>query len=390
MIGYPKSWRETKKYLAYDHLTYNSSGDSHGFLHQWTELNAICLDAILANRIPVLPRNLTLSKFHNPAGSLLSSWDRYWDLKETKFILYYFYPFSGKIVHQATYSVPVFWVDDIKDWISKKSHKVVSTEVPTDLSSIECELVYRRLSSPSLWSQHFKKIRSGYFTYRKVKKYYQLMRYQYLEKAFFHRKPSPEVWAVVADIVKQLGSGFWAIHIRRNDLLNNPIYPHSKYASNISWITANLECTGLNKETVLFLMTDERDSSYLLSLQEKFNIVRATDFMSYKNLTAKYPGDNFLCFHIERLIYMHAKRRYRTATHSSGAFEFISFLEPVYEKLNYLPPYHPLPVNCKKKYFSYLSLERKHRLLNQWPALLPLRYSFAQNILHFRLKLNQD
>ena len=384
MINYPESWRKTEKYLAYDHLT-----NSPGFLHQLAELNAVCLDAIRANRIPVLPRKLILSRPHNPFNSFLSSWDRYWDLEETIFILYRYYPFSKRALQQATYTVPILWVDNISNWIKEKPHKIISTEVLTNSNLTEYKLIYRKIPSSILWSQHFNDIQCGDLTYRMIQKNYQLIRYQYVEKAFFHRKPSSEVWAVVVDIVKQLGEDFWAIHIRRNDLLTNPYQPHSGYASNMSWIITNLKCAELNKNTAVFLMTDEQDSSYTLPLQEKFNIIRAEDFKIYKDLIAKYPDDNFLCFHVERLVYMHAKRRYKTATHFDGAFEFIPFPKPVYTKINYYPPHYPLPTGRKGRYFSYLSLERKNKLLNKWPTLLPLRYTFAQNMLQLRLGLGR-
>ena len=403
-ITYPKIWKETKKYLAYE-----SRPNYSGFLHQWADLDIVCLEAALTNRIPVLSKKLTLPSHHNPAGPALSSWERYWDIEETKIYIYRYYPFSKRIIHQTTYPIPVLWIDDLSGWISKKSHKIVSTEALQDSCLAECELIYRKLPSHK-WPSYFDGIQSTNLTHIIIKKIYQLARYGYLEKAFFHRKPSSEIWAVVVDIVKQLEANFWAIHIRRNDTLVGSVassYPHAKYASNIPWIVANLNCAGLNKNTPIFLMTDERNPLYLSALEKKLNIIHASDFKAYQNLVEKYPDDNFLCFQIERLIYLHAKRRYRTATYWGEVFEFTPFPEPICEILNHLPPHYPLPVDRKRKYFSYLSLEGNYNHKIKWelarlyfklaahplskrsPSLLSLRYSLAQKILQLRLKLRR-
>ena len=402
MIFYPRTWQKTKKYLTYGCLS-----DSHGFIHQCGHLNTVCLEATLTNRIPVLSKKITLSSVHNPAGSFVSSWDRYWDLEETKACIYRYYPFSRKVMHQATYPVPVLWLNDLDNWISNRQHETVSTEVLADSSLREYESVYRKLPS-DLWVRDFRNIQQGDLIHEITKKIYNLLRYRYQEKMFFYRKPASEVWAVVADIIRQLESEFWAIHIRRNDVLKNPGLPHARHASTMPWIISNLECARLDKNTPIFLMTDEKDSLYPLPLQEKFNVVRAIDFKSYNDLVAKYPNDNYLRFHIERLIYLHAKRRYKTATYWSQRFNIMSFSEPVLEMSNYLPPHQPLPIDCKEKYFSSLSLEgnySNHRikeklaslssklatypLLSRLPSLLPLRYSFAQNMLQLRLKLSK-
>ena len=382
MIIYPKSWNKTKKYLTYGHLS-----NKPGFLHQSANLNTVCLEATLANRIPVLSKKFTLSKIHNPAGSISSSWDRYWDLKKTKAYIYRYYPFPKHVIHQATYSVPTLWLDDLSDWMSKNPHRVTSAKELIKADDT-CKVIYRK-PSVSIWSWSLRDFQPSSLGDKVTKKLYKLIQYGYSEQIFFHRKPSVEVWAVVDDIIKQLGSNFWAIHIRRNDVLKRHSPLQTKHASNMSWVIGNLKVARMDRNTPLFVMTDEQDSSYLLPLQEEFNIIRATDFKSYKKIITKYPNDNFLCFCIERLIYLQARRRYKTAAYRGEAFEFMPFLKPVYERLNYLPPYCPLPVNCKKRYFSCLSLERKYRLSNKWPALLSLKYRFAQRVIHLRLSLSR-
>ena len=168
---------------------------------------------------------------------------------------------------------------------------------------------------------------------------------------------------------------------------------------------ANLECAGLDENTPLFLMTDEKDSSYLLPLQGKFNVIRANDFKSYTNLIAKYPDDNFLHFYVERLISYHAKRPYTTSKPYSKTVHFINFKKPMAIQFNNLAPHDQLPVNCEGKYYSYLPLKKKRNYFKIiWLSdlifsikgghklsliLIHLKYTFAQNMLHLRVGLRR-
>ena len=418
MITYPKKWHKTEKYLAYDHLEKHS-----GFLHKMSDLDTLCREAVLANRIPVLSKNFLLSEFHNPAGSIPSSWERYWDLKETTAYIYRYYLFSKQMVYQTNYSIPVLWLDDIDDWIDKKSYRSLMTERLINSGLDECELIYRKLSGR--WRPGaFHKIYTTQSNKEFLKEFYQLIRYGYWEEICFHRQPSLEVWTVVDDIVRQLGTDFWAMHIRRSDVLYHPHRPHTRHASYIPWVMANLKCARLDSSTPLFLMTDERDPVYLTPLQKKFNVIQATDFESYRNLASKYKDDNFLCFHIERLIFQQAKRRYKNIGCFCSEYEFVHFPKPMLIKFNQLPPYSSLSDDCELKYISYLSLERrslkretpieKKSLKNiltikkKWPYTplskdpyinqgvnrvlqrsLLIKYGFAQIILHLRLGLRR-
>ena len=383
MTIYPKTWRETNKYLTYGHFPPNP-----GLSHQVSNLSTVCMEAVRTNRIPVFSKKFTLSKIHNPAGPVLSSWDRYMDITKTMAYIYRYYPFSKQIILQAIYPIPVLWLADLDGWIDRKYHRTIFKEILRDSDLNEDELIYRKPAT-DWWTFDFPESQYNRTKGKIAKKAVQLAHNNYEERIFFHRRPSAEVSAVVDNIVKKIGKNFWAIHIRRNDVLTNSgrAYVHAAYASNISWISVNLKCALLDKDTPIFLMTDEKDPLYSFDLQEKFNVVRAADFNSYKNLIAKYPDDNFLCFYIEKLIYTHAKRRYKTAIHSGEEFEFISFPDPAYKKLNFLPPHYPLPVNCKKKYLSYLSLEKKHKYLNKYQAILSLKYILSKTILQLRSKL---
>ena len=375
------------------YLTFGSSVKGPGFLHLWTNICAVCIEALHYKRIPVLSPKLYMHKNYSPVGDeLWSSWSRYWDISELNAYTYKVANslFYKRIEFKRKSTFPVLWVNDIEEWLSKNNHKVIierlSEKKEKEIS--QPNILYHKYSG-RVWREGriAKTSNKKFFCF--VKKIPKLFIESTQEVICIHAKPTPEIWTVVNDIVKQLGVDFWAIHIRRNDVLTNRAYIHSTYASSIPWIIANLECAKLNKDIPVFLMTDEKDSSYLLPLQKRFNIIRAKGFRSYQNLIAKYPGDNFLCFHIERLIYLHAKRRYKTATYWGGALEFIPFLEPQLEKLNYLPPHYPLPINCEKKYFSYFSLERKYKFLNNWSSHLSLRYFFAQNMLQFKCSLRE-
>ena len=411
MTIYPKTWRETKKYLTYGHLP-----SKPGFTHQRGNLNIVCLEAVLTNRIPVFSKNLTLSVVHNPAGPVLSSWDRYFDISKTTAYIYRYYPFSQQMIHQATYTIPVLWLDDLDDYINRKSHRVIFKEtldnpIP-DLDKYE--LIYRKPAN-DWWSFDYPRNPYNKSNQKSNKEVFQLTRDRYKEKIFFHRKPSAEVWEVANDIIEQLGRDYWAIHIRRNDMLNQP-HSHPACASNIPWIITNLECANLDKHTPVFLMTDERDPSYLLPLQKKFNIVRAGDFKSYQDIHDKYLDDNFLYFWIESLVFFHAKRRYQTAKFSGRdiGYKFMHFLQPKLEKYNYLPSHYSLPTKDKLKYSSDLSLERGGGFFNKWLKirpfffsrkyrfvarvmnkihkilpLLPLKYKFIESLLRLRLSLNR-
>ena len=373
---YPREWRETKKYLTYGHLP------SPGFTHQRSNLSTVCLEAMLTNRIPVLPKNFTLSAVHNPAGPVVSSWDRYWDISKTTVYIYRYYPFSKQIIHQATYPIPVLWVDDLDGYISKKYYKIISRERLGDLDLDKYELIYRKPAT-DWWS--FDSPESPYNQSKQetAKEAFQSIRDKYQEKIFFHRKPSVEVWTVVNDIVEQLGKDFWAIHIRRNDMLNWP-NSHSACSSNMPWIITNLDCANLDKHTPVFLMTDERDPLYLLPLQKKFNIVRVNDFKSYQSIHDKYPDDNYLYFWIESLIFLHAKRRYQTAKYAGLGFgyKFMHLLEPKLEKINRLPSHQPLPAKDKLKYFSDFSLKKQNDFFKKYLKMKPLfssaKYRFIE------------
>ena len=407
MSIYPKTWLETKKYLTYGHLP-----SDPGFTHQRGNLNIVCLEAVLTKRIPVLSKNLTLSVTHNPAGPVLSSWDRYFDISKTTAHIYHYYPFTKQMIHQVTYTIPVLWVDDLDDYISRKFHKVIFRESLKNPDLDKYELIHRKPTN-TWWSADSPIGRYNQSKQESNKEVFQLTRDKYQEKIFFHRKPTIEIWAVVNDIVEQLGGDFWAIHIRRNDMLNQP-NSHGACASNVPWIITNLECASLDKHTPIFLMTDEKDPLYLLPLQKKFNIVRASDFKSYQNICDKYLDDNFLCFWIESLVFFHAKRRYQTDKFSGRdiGYKFMHFLQPKLEKYNYLPPHYPLPTKNKEKYFSDLSLKRKGWFLNKWlkksplffprkyrfmervvnkiSLFLPLKYKFIKNLLRLRLSLNRQ
>ena len=416
MIVYPKKWHKTEKYLAYDHLAGHS-----GFLHKMSDLDTLCREAVLTNRIPALSKNFTLSEFHNPAGPISSSWERYWDLTETTAYIYRYYPFSKQMIYQTNYSIPVLWLEDIDNWIDKKSYRSLTIERLINSGLDECELIYRKLSGR--WRPGaFHRIYATQSDKERLKELYQLIRYGHWEEICFHRKPSLEVGTVVDDIVRQLGADFWAIHIRRSDVLYHPYRPHSRHASYMPWVIANLKCARLDNNIPLFLMTDERDPAYLVPLQKEFSVVRAADFKSYRNLSSKYEDDNFLCFHIERLIFQRAKRRYKNIGCFCSEYEFIHFPKPMLTKLNRLPSYSSLSGNCELKCISYLSLERrsprrepiieKKSLTNiltiekKWPyrplskysyinkiankllqRLLLLKYSFARGMLYLKFVL---
>ena len=380
--------KEDKREKRY--LTYGPSENRPGFMHLWANICAVCTESLYHKRIPVLSSKLSLPKKHNPRRSeQWSSWSRYWDISELNAYTYkvvnsFFYQHI-KVKEQLT--LPILWVDDIEKWLANKEHRIINQESAKEIKNeiIQASILYRKPYN-LMWAN----TTTGRISVRDRIRTFRLAIKPVRHMTFIHAKPAPEIWAVVDDIVGQLGTDFWAIHIRRNDVLTNRSYIHSIYASNIPWIVTNLECANLNKDFPVFLMTDERDTSYLLPLQKRFNIIRANDFKSYQNLIAKYPGDNFLCFHIERLIYLHAKRRYKTVAYWGETFEFMPFPEPRLEKVNYLPPHYPLPINCRGKYFSYLALERKHRPLNKRDSFLPLRYSLAQSLLRLRLRLSQQ
>ena len=374
MAIYPKIWHETERYLTYGPLP-----EGPGLLHLQRNLDGVCLEALLTNRIPVLPKNITLPSVHNPAGFALSSWDRYWDIKETKACLYCYNFSTKRMTHQATYPVPVLWVDDLDDWINRRPHKTVFKKAPVISHLDECKLVYRKLYS-AWWSQ-------GFDDNKYTNSSENVTRKTYTENIFFHRKPAAEVWAVVDDIVKQLGADFWAIHIRRNDALYTPENPHATDASKMPWIIANLECAELDKDTPLFVMTDEKDPLYLRPLKKKFNIILIDKFKSFQDIISKYPGDNFLHFYIERLIYFHAKKTYKTAKDKGDVF--MHFPEPTLIQFNRIAPHYSTPVDSEEKYFSYLALERKSRWLNKYPSLFPARYYLAQKMLHLKLHLRR-
>ena len=404
---YPKAWRETKKYLTYGHLP--SPGP--GFTHQRSNLSTVCLEAVLTNRIPVLSKNFTLSAVHNPAGSVVSSWDRYWDISKTMVYIYRYYPLSKQMIYQATYPIPVLWSDDLDDYISKKSYKIISREILGNSDLDEYELIYRKPVS-EWWSFDFPESSYNQSKQKITKEAFPLPRDKYQEKIFFHRKPSVEVWTVVNDIVEQLGRDFWAIHIRRNDMLNQP-NSHSACASDMPWIITNLDCANLDKHTPVLLMTDERDPLYLLPLQKKFNIIRVSDFKLYQNIRDKYPDDNYLRFWIESLIFFHAKRRYQTAKYAGlgHGYKFMHFLKPKLEKINHLPSHHPLLAEDKLKYFSDFSLKKRdsffnkylknkslfsssgyrfmERVVNKVLPFHPLRYKLAKNLFRLRFSLNR-
>ena len=375
------------------YLTFGSSLKGPGFLHLWANICAVCIEALYYKRIPVLSPKLYMHKNYSLVGDgLWSSWDRYWDISELNIFTYkiIYSLFYKRVEFKKKSAFPVLWVDDIERWLSENNYKIIAEKLSGEEAdeTSQANILYHK-SSARVWGNVISTKEPNKKLSKILKKIPKIFIKSTQDVICIHAKPTPEIWAVVDDIVKQLGVDFWAIHIRRNDVLTNRAYIHSAHASNIPWIVTNLKCAKLNKNIPVFVMTDEKDPFFLLPLQKIYNIIRANNFNSYQKLIAKYPGDNFLCFHIERLIYLHAKRRYKTATYWGESLEFMPFLEPQLEKLNHLPPHYPLPANCTKRYFSYLSLERKYKFLNKWPSHLSLRYSFAQYILQFKCILRE-
>ena len=410
------------------YLTYGPFPNRFGFIHLWYNVEIVCLESLYHKRIPVLPRTLYLPEIHNPAGGMWSSWDKYWDMSELNVYIYQYTRclFRERIKLEEKIMLPTLWLNDIEMWLNTREHRMITKKLPqleTWLNTRDYSIITEKLSQKieakiaqsnvlyrkpwqGWWGAYppISKI-EGIFvkSIKKIKKIIQLLIkpnqllvklvpkkvYVHLKPTFIHLKPTPEVWAVVDDIVQRLGNDFWAIHIRRNDVLKH-LQSHAMYASNLSWMTVNLECARLKKNTPLFIMTDEQDPLYLLPLEKKFSIIRAGDFKSFQNLTAKYPNDNFLRFHVERLIFLHAKRRYKTAEYFDQTLDFMPFQEPRLDQLKYLSPHYSLPTSCEEKYFSSFSLKHKYRILNKWPSLLPVRYHFSQKILHLKLRLQRQ
>ena len=406
------------------YLTYGAFPNRFGFIHLWYNVEIVCLESLYHKRAPVLPRTLYLPETHNPTGGMWSSWDKYWDMDELNVYIYQYTRclFREHIKLENKITLPALWLNDIETWLNTREHKMITEKLPqleTWLNTRDYNTVTEKLQqkietkiaqSTILYRKPWQgwwgayppaSKREGMFV-KKIKKIILLSAkptrllaklvprraYARLKPTFIHLKPTSEVWTVVDDIVKRLGSDFWAIHIRRNDVLKH-LQSHALYASNLSWVTANLECARLKKNMPLFLMTDEQDPLYLLPLEKKFNIIRANDFKSFQNLIVKYPNDNFLYFHVERLVFLHAKRRYKTVEYFGKKLDFMPFQKPRLDKVKYLPPHCFLPANCEEKYFSSFSLKHKYKILNKWPFLIPLRYSFAQSMLHFRLGLRR-
>ena len=373
------------------YLTYGPLEGEYGFLHQWNNIHAVIKESWSYKRTAVLPKNVYLSKFHNFSGGMWSSWDRYWDISELDIYTYQSirFLFSKQIKFKKKSTLSILWLNDIKKWLSERPHKMIIRESLKEITGeiAQVNVLYRQ-PSHIVWAHNIPAVKNGFFNNlgRRIKLFPNRVR----GITLIHAKPASEVGAVVSDIVGQLGQDFWAIHIRRNDVLEHPNHMHSIYASAMPWVIANLKCARLAHTIPIFLMTDEKKSSYLLPLQKKFKIVRVTDFESFQNLFAKYPSDNFLRFHIEKLIFDQAKRRYKTATYWGEKLEAISYPKPAVRKLNFLPPHYPISTGSEEKYFSYLSLEKKNKWLDKWPSLLLARYHFAQKMLGLRLSLRRQ
>ena len=381
------------------YLTYGPLDGKRGFLHQWNNICITCTESLYNKRIPVLPRIFTLPESHNPAGSIDTHWDRYWDIENMRAGIFR-YTSSDKILDANFFPFYCLWVDDVEDWLSKKSHKIIETRSlrhnPFKDQSVKMSEILYIKPHTRLWrlinSDHEGK---------------QILKRNFLEKVtrrlkhhditskeiFIAASPSREVCEVVEDIVAHLGKHFWALHVRRGDLLVAPRmqmkYPHAPYASSIPWILANLECSGLSKDTPIFLMTDERKPGYFDALYKKFNIMQATDFESFRKASAFYPKDNFFRYHIERQVYLQAARRYRTATYYGRKLEFSLWPERQVRFVHELPPHAPMPAHRRGAYLSYLSKsgELFHSGLSK--AVIPLWYEASRRYLLTRLFLRK-
>ena len=356
-----------------------------GFRHQWHNVQSVCIEALASNRTAVLENRVVLPAKHNPAGNILTRWDRYWDL--TTLCAIATSP-EGKV---KTIPVNVHWCDDIYVWLgtAASDFHVLSRDETISQQHADRPVLCRNMSGThcagwlsvtsdellfldpqdhlkrygEFWRSYFKGTGVVWFE-RPPLSAEQLHN---LSKRFGFKcserdiqlvaMPTPQIVAVLEQMLDYLGDDFWSMHIRKPDKGRLDYQYFFDSAKIIPWISANLNLAGITKDRPFFVMSNDMDKSFLEVLRDRYHVITASDFACFRQLLEKYPADDFIAYHIEQFIYMMARRLYKYPWFSSDLFILfgaVPILWPRHQQLKFqfLRPYAATNKNLAPPYCS--------------------------------------
>ena len=348
-----------------------------GFRHQWRNVDAICIEALASNRTAVLENRVVLPRKHNPAGDIFSRWDRYWDLSTLCAIA------ASPEGEVKTIPVNVHWCDDIYVWLGTAAgdYHVLSPDEKISQQHADHPVLCRNMTGTHCagwlnvtsdeplflypkdhlkrygesWRSYFKGIGSIWLEYPRLSS----DQLHNLSKRFGFEcrgydiqivaMPTPEIVAVLRQILDCLGDDFWSMHIRKPDkgrLDRQFFYDSVKI---IPFISANLELAGMTKDRPLFVMTNDRDKSFISLLKNRYRIVTASDFSCFRQLLEKYPADDYMAYYIEQYIGVMSSRFYKYPRFASERFVFPSAEPSLWPRPQLIQFHNLLPFIRPKK-----------------------------------------
>ncbi len=241
-----------------------------GIDHLKSNLQFYLLEAGELNRTCVLTRP-GLHPFHNNGVDISESWSKYIEFGKSIF------PKKIDFIFYREFLKKNFSKNEIL--VVRRGHKIKPAE-----------------------NKKYKVIIRDIGAFRRVYKSLQLV--SELPVSFY---PSKRIIDEAKIVLDQIPETFFAVAIRRGDLLNSI----DSLAEKISPQNVMKKLQEYNHQKLpIFIMTNEPNRNYYDNLSDEFEVYRYHDFDNLAQIAEE--GDNYLLYEIEKLIFLQAKTQIHT------------------------------------------------------------------------------
>ena len=249
--------------------------------HWRSNLTVLCRESVATGRWATLPR-LNLDPRHNLGIAKAWRWETYFDLR------------AGRLVDPDTGAEqPLPLVDHLPQAANTLT---LDPGEPMPKDAHRWDLIVRRV---------------GALFRRDVPRDARSSR----SRARLALPPSAEVVRLARPVIDQLGAhgaGFAAVHVRRGDRLHGWQW---RRRTSFTHVSRMLRRFGVDAETPVYVLSDERDPRYWAQMQSRCRLRRYWDFQELADLVSTANGlepDNYLLFEVEKEILRHAGVRIGT------------------------------------------------------------------------------
>jgi len=188
--------------------------------------------------------------------------------------------------------------------------------------------------------------------------------------------PSPEVAELAGEIIRQLPPDYYAVHIRRGDMLQ--INPCLKTLTSPKAVSRALAQAGVVPDAPLYLMSDEKNRRWLQALRKQWpGMLHYTDFPRLVELVhaPRKEADNYFLFCVEQQILQHAAKAFHTRKawlHENTGLQPIEYIVPyfMYNRSEVEKVYHPAEYQVLRGIKFGLFLRRRQSPLKKITGLV--------------------